>query len=201
MTKLKTQPKLEKFLCDPREVEEKSDNNKNKNIEKDFSKLSPIIKCYKCQVYGHVAANCPDPVKIAKVREPPVTNSEPLPPLLPIPPSSLPPLDIIVPYSSTTLVGSCCQPLPPLLSTPSPSLILALLLRTPMVNYIRAYKSTLSFVSTKSASSFASNESELSLASHMHVESHHKLYKSIITWFKATPTTSYELMLGNNLKF
>ena len=45
--------------------------------DRDYSKLSPTIKCYKCQGYEHVAANCPAPVKVAKVREPPVTNIEP----------------------------------------------------------------------------------------------------------------------------
>ena len=36
----------------------------------------------RCQGYGHVAANCLSPVKVAKVTKPPVTNSESLPPLL-----------------------------------------------------------------------------------------------------------------------
>ena len=42
----------------------KSDNNKSKNTEKDFFKISPITKCYKCQGYGHVDANCPSLFKI-----------------------------------------------------------------------------------------------------------------------------------------
>jgi len=40
-------------------------NAKGKNTERDFSTLSRIIKCYNCQGYGHVAANCPIPFKIA----------------------------------------------------------------------------------------------------------------------------------------
>ena len=32
--------------------------------DKDYSNLSPMIKCYKCQGYWHVAANCPTPVKV-----------------------------------------------------------------------------------------------------------------------------------------
>ena len=32
--------------------------------DRDFFKFSPTIKCYNCQEYGHVVANCPSP-KIA----------------------------------------------------------------------------------------------------------------------------------------
>ena len=42
-----------------REIKEKPDNNKSKNTEKDFSKISSTTKCYKYQGYEHVAANCP----------------------------------------------------------------------------------------------------------------------------------------------
>ena len=45
-----------------REVEEGSDNNKRKNTEKDFFKVSPTTKCYKCQGYGHVAAQLSKPI-------------------------------------------------------------------------------------------------------------------------------------------
>ena len=48
-----------------REVKKKSDNNKIRNTEEDFSKIRPTTKCYKYQGYGHVAANCPNPFKIA----------------------------------------------------------------------------------------------------------------------------------------
>ena len=48
-----------------REVKEKSDNNKSKNTEKDFFKIYPTTKCYKCQGYGYIAANYPSPFKIA----------------------------------------------------------------------------------------------------------------------------------------
>ena len=69
VTKLETRnqnPKSSTTCVIPtaREIEEKSDNNKSKNIEKDFFKLSPIIKCYKCQAYRHIVANCPSPFKI-----------------------------------------------------------------------------------------------------------------------------------------
>ena len=75
-------------------IEKKSENSipsvvtlvVKESSDRDFSKFSLMIKCYKCQDYEHVAANCPTPVKVAQVREPPVTNSEPLPPLLPTPP-------------------------------------------------------------------------------------------------------------------
>ena len=33
------------------EVKERSENNKSKNTEKDFSKISPAIICYKCQEF------------------------------------------------------------------------------------------------------------------------------------------------------
>ena len=39
-------------------------NGKGKNTETDFSTLSPIIKCYNCQGYVHVAVNCPTLFKI-----------------------------------------------------------------------------------------------------------------------------------------
>ena len=52
---------------------QKSDN---KNDDKDFTKLSPIIKCYKCQGYGHVAEICTNIVKIAPT-DIPLDNSEP----------------------------------------------------------------------------------------------------------------------------
>jgi hypothetical protein len=50
-------------------------NAKGKNTDKDFSKLSPIIKCYKCQGYGHVAANCPTPFRVA-IDKLPATESK-----------------------------------------------------------------------------------------------------------------------------
>ena len=40
-------------------------NAKEKSTERDFSTLSHIIKCYNCQGYGHITANCPSPFKIA----------------------------------------------------------------------------------------------------------------------------------------
>jgi len=83
--------------------------------DRDFSKLSPTIKRYKCQGYGHVAATCPTPVKVAQVRELPVTNPEPLPPLLQTQPSSLPLLS-----TPTVIVYFDRRLLPPLLLTPSP---------------------------------------------------------------------------------
>ena len=48
-----------------REVKEKFDNNKRKNTEKNFFKISLTIKCYKCQGYRHIVANCPISFKIA----------------------------------------------------------------------------------------------------------------------------------------
>ncbi|XP_072987259.1 uncharacterized protein [Typha latifolia] len=49
---------------------------KGKNIEKDFSKINPRVKCYKCQGYGHVAANCASPYKISLIEEPFEEDSE-----------------------------------------------------------------------------------------------------------------------------
>jgi len=54
----------------------KSIENKGKGIDREFSKLTLIIKCYKCQGYGHVAANCPTQVKITLVNEKPEVVSE-----------------------------------------------------------------------------------------------------------------------------
>ena len=55
-------------------------NAKHQNAKRDFSTFHPAIQCYNRQGYGHVAANCQSPVKVTKVREPLVTNPEPLPP-------------------------------------------------------------------------------------------------------------------------
>ena len=99
-------------------VEKKSDNTTSvikESSDRDYSKLSPTIKCYKCQGYGHVAANCPTLIKVAQVRKPPVINSEPLPLLLPTPPS---PLYLL--STPTVIVCSDRQHLPPLLPTPTP---------------------------------------------------------------------------------
>ena len=46
-----------------REFKEKSDNNKSKNTEKDFFKISPATRCYECQGYEHIAAKCLSPFK------------------------------------------------------------------------------------------------------------------------------------------
>jgi len=59
----------------------------------------------KYQGYGHVAVNCPNPIKVTKVKKPSVIDQESLPPLLPTP---------------TVIVCSDRQPLPPLLPTPNP---------------------------------------------------------------------------------
>ena len=76
-------------------------NAKGQNTKRDFFTLRPAIQCNKCEGYGHVAVICSSPVK---VKEPPVTNPESLPPLLSTP---------------TVVVYSSRQPLPPLLSTPN----------------------------------------------------------------------------------
>jgi len=44
-----------------------------KGIEKEFSKVSLTTKYYKCQGYGHIAANCSNLVKIAFVNRVPVS--------------------------------------------------------------------------------------------------------------------------------
>jgi len=63
-------------LQSPRQIPKTSVENKCKGIDKEFSKLTPTIKCYKCQGYGHVTANCASPVKIALVNEVPKVVSE-----------------------------------------------------------------------------------------------------------------------------
>ena len=54
----------------------KNIENKGNGVDKEFSKLTPIIKCYKCQGYGHVAANCPTLVKITLLNGEPEVVSE-----------------------------------------------------------------------------------------------------------------------------
>ncbi|XP_020257552.1 uncharacterized protein LOC109834065 [Asparagus officinalis] len=54
----------------------KERDNKGKGTERNFSKISSTTKCYKCQGYGHVAANCPSPVKIAIVIREPIEELE-----------------------------------------------------------------------------------------------------------------------------
>ena len=51
-------------------------DTKGKSIEKVFSKVSPTAKCYKCQGYGHIVANCSNPVKTTFVNGVPVAESE-----------------------------------------------------------------------------------------------------------------------------
>jgi len=51
-------------------------NTKGKSTERDFFKTNLTIKYYKCQVYGHVAANCPSLVKVIIDKKLLVTNSE-----------------------------------------------------------------------------------------------------------------------------
>jgi len=48
-------------------------NSNGRNIERDFSTLSLIIKCYKYQGYGHVVANCPSPIRVV-IDKPPITK-------------------------------------------------------------------------------------------------------------------------------
>ena len=63
------------------------------------------IQYIKCQCYGHVAVNCPNPIKVTKVKKPSVINQESHLPLL---------------LTPTVIVCSDRQPLPPLLLSPSP---------------------------------------------------------------------------------
>ena len=58
-------------------------NAKVQNTKRDFSTLRLIIQCNKCQGYGHDVVTCPSLVKVVKVKKPPVTNPETLPPLPP----------------------------------------------------------------------------------------------------------------------
>jgi len=79
-------------------------NAKGQNPKRDFSTLRPAIQCNKCQSYRHANVISPSPVKVAKVREPLITNPELLPPSL------------LTPSPSR-------QHFPPLLPTPSPFII------------------------------------------------------------------------------
>ena len=54
----------------------KSIENKGKGTNREFSKLTLTIKCYKGQGNGHVAANCSTPVNIALVNGVPEVVSE-----------------------------------------------------------------------------------------------------------------------------
>ena len=51
-------------------------DTKGKGIEKKSSKVSPTIKCYKCQGYEHIIVNCSNLVKIAFVNRVPIAESE-----------------------------------------------------------------------------------------------------------------------------
>ena len=42
-------------------------DNKGKSVANNFAKVSLTIKCYRCQGYGNVAANCSSPSKIALI--------------------------------------------------------------------------------------------------------------------------------------
>ncbi|XP_072993886.1 LOW QUALITY PROTEIN: uncharacterized protein [Typha latifolia] len=85
-----TRPQIHKFSTGPHQAKPTSQSfnrstpspsqskveYKGKNIEKDFSKINPRVKCYKCQGYGHVAANCASPYKISLIEEPFEEDSE-----------------------------------------------------------------------------------------------------------------------------
>ena len=51
-------------------------DNKGKSVVNDFAKVSPTIKCYRCQGYQHIATNCSSPSKIALINGLPVVESE-----------------------------------------------------------------------------------------------------------------------------
>ena len=51
-------------------------DTKVKAIEKEFTKVSPTTKYYKCQGYRHIVANCSNPIKITFVNGVPVAESE-----------------------------------------------------------------------------------------------------------------------------
>ena len=50
--------------------------NKGDGIGNDFFKVSSTTKCYKCQSYGYVVANCLDPIKITFINGVPEAESE-----------------------------------------------------------------------------------------------------------------------------
>ena len=54
----------------------KSVENKGKDTDNEFSKLTPTIKCYKCQGYDHVVTNCSSLVKITLVNGVPEVVSD-----------------------------------------------------------------------------------------------------------------------------
>jgi len=88
-------------------------------LDQSFKSTSyrPAIQYNKCQGYGHVAVNCPNSIKVTKVKEPSFINPKSLPLLLSIP---------------TVIVYSDRQPLPPLL--PSPSLVRIVIDKLPVTN-------------------------------------------------------------------
>jgi len=178
-----------------RKIKEKSDNNESKNTEKDFSKISPTIKCYKCQGYGHVA-NCPSKFKIVindrnpieapklagtifskvtvVIKEFTVTCLFSSPGLLPTPPSLLL-TPAVVPHFGH-------QSFPLLLPTPSPFLLWPML----------STKSKFSTNLIPLADQYKVIDSASSFASHVH---NHTM-KSVIKLHKTMSIMRYELMIG-----
>jgi len=51
-------------------------DTKGKGIKTKSSKVSPTIKCYKCQEYRHIVANYPSPIRITIIGETPIDNPE-----------------------------------------------------------------------------------------------------------------------------
>ena len=68
---LSTQPHEPMALPPPptTDVKSKSVENdaKGKNTKRGFSTLSPIVQCYNCQDYGHVATDCPSPIRVVSI--------------------------------------------------------------------------------------------------------------------------------------
>jgi len=53
------------------DIKSKGPEQHNKNKGPESSKVSSTIKCYKCQDYGHLAANCPNLIRITIIDERP----------------------------------------------------------------------------------------------------------------------------------
>jgi len=54
----------------------KQSDDRSKPSEQSFSKFSASTKCYRCQGYSHIVANCPSEVKITFINRVPIQAFE-----------------------------------------------------------------------------------------------------------------------------
>ena len=182
------------------EIKIKSDNNKIKTTEKDFSKISLTTKCYKCQGYRYIAANCPNLFKIVINDGVPIEAHKPIISLKVT--HMVKEFIVIRPFSSLALLTPLSPPsllLTPTVVTYFGHQSLSPPLLTPSIFLLWFILSTKSKSSTDLIH-IAVNIKLLSLHHHLyHLLPHtcmNNSRRSVIKLHETMPTMGYELMMG-----